>query len=579
LVLLFAWGCDDDDDGPTRCDPAAAGACGDGAICVVTGPDGAECRPVCDPATPTCGDGGVCVRQAGGTYACLRPCDPAATNPCGEAWICAPAGNRGNVCRPACTLGGAACPDGEVCQPLPDGSAACTTECSVETEDSCPSGLACELRTDGLHACYAEVVLAGRVFDLAADAAIADARVAAADAAGAAASDVAVTDAEGLYELVVPVDREPDGTFVPGRGTVTLRAAARDYEIFPHGIRQALPIDCAAGAVEDGDRWLVQSALTDVGLIPLPDDWLERGSVSGRVDARRPGGVLLVAQGTSGTPMGWSDWSGDFVLFNIRPGTYAIHGFKAGLQLRPEPISVEEGADLVDVVIHEITDVDTAVVSGSIQIVNPGDCAGTSVVLVPAAAFDETLARGEVAPGLRAPAPGTAPSVTGAFSIAGVPDGEYVVLAAFENDRCVRDPDPGIAGTQIARLSVPDTTEGRAITIDTSFKVTGALAVISPGAAVPEAVTGTPTFTWEDDSSEDAYHLVVYDAFCEEAWRREDLPGASGGTPSVAYGDGGTTATALESGMYYQFRVTSLRRGGENPISMTEDLLGVFYLE
>ena len=33
---------------------------------------------------------------------------------------------------------------------------------------------------------------------------------------------------------------------------------------------------------------------------------------------------------------------------------------------------------------------------------------------------------------------------------------------------------------------------------------------------------------------------------------------------------------ALEAGMYYQFRVTSLRRGGTQPISMTEDLLGVF---
>ena len=50
--------------------------------------------------------------------------------------------------------------------------------------------------------------------------------------------------------------------------------------------------------------------------------------------------------------------------------------------------------------------------------------------------FDATFARGDSPRGLRAQRAG-APSITGAFSIADVPDGRYVVLAAFENDaRC-----------------------------------------------------------------------------------------------------------------------------------------------
>jgi hypothetical protein len=98
--------------------------------------------------------------------------------------------------------------------------------------------------------------------------------------------------------------------------------------------------------------------------------------------------------------------------------------------------------------------------------------------------------------------------------------------------------------------------------------------VIFPGAIEPEAVTEPLTFQWEDDSSEDMYHVVVYDAFGEEVWRDDAVPGVSGGTASVAYG-----GDPLQPGMYYQFRVTSLRRGGTTPISMTEDLLGVFFLE
>jgi hypothetical protein len=41
---------------------------------------------------------------------------------------------------------------------------------------------------------------------------------------------------------------------------------------------------------------------------------------------------------------------------------------------------------------------------------------------------------------------------------AGVPDGKYVALAAFENDGLVRDPDTSIGGTQIVHLTVSGAT-------------------------------------------------------------------------------------------------------------------------
>ena len=94
-------------------------------------------------------------------------------------------------------------------------------------------------------------------------------------------------------------------------------------------------------------------------------------------------------------------------------------------------------------------------VSGSVSIVNAPGGSMTSVVLVVASTFNEAMKRGEVPPGLRAPKAGV-PSVSGAFAIDGVPDGNYVVLAAFENDSLVRDPDTSIGGTQIQRVQIGD---------------------------------------------------------------------------------------------------------------------------
>jgi hypothetical protein len=175
--------------------------------------------------------------------------------------------------------------------------------------------------------------------------------------------------------------------------------------------------------------------------------------------------------------------------------------------------------------------------------------------------FVENAARGESPPGLRAA------NVSGAFSIGGVPDGKYVVLAAFENDYLVRDPDTCIGGTAIVHVTVA----GADVSLADGFKITGALDVVSPDKE--EIVTGTPSFVWVDDSSEDRYELRVYDAFGNLIWENAQVPSANGGqNVSVAY-----AGPALIPGMVYQYRVTSVRK--ECPISRTEDLRGVFRVQ
>src|SRR5439155_13608305 len=112
--------------------------------------------------------------------------------------------------------------------------------------------------------------------------------------------------------------------------------------------------------------------------------------------------------------------------------------------------------------------------------------------------------------GLRAPPPPTAANISGAFVIEGVPEGKYVVLAAFENDNLVRDPDTAIAGTQIVHQTV---TSGSDAAISSSFKVTGAITISSPGANDAEMVTAAPALTWAAYSSAATYDITVYDTF------------------------------------------------------------------
>jgi hypothetical protein len=180
--------------------------------------------------------------------------------------------------------------------------------------------------------------------------------------------------------------------------------------------------------------------------------------------------------------------------------------------------------------------------------------------------------RGIAPPGLRSPRTG-APDVTGAFAIDGVPPGRYVVVAAFENDGLVRDPDHCIAGTADVHVEVA---EGQATATPTNFKITGALSVTAPGALAAEALTATPTFRWTDDSSEDQYLVEVFDAFGRRTWMAT-MPGVSGGAPSMVYG-----GPALQAGMYYQWRVTSSSSkgsGGQCELSRSEDLRGVFFMQ
>jgi hypothetical protein len=408
----------------------------------------------------------------------------------------------------------------------------------------------CEEVDGTVPSCFEPVSFTGRVFDIETDGAIEGARVLARDANDAAVSTVAVTDVNGVYTLTVPARRTSTG--LPVMVSYTVRADAMGYQTFPKAPRIALPIDVSTA---QGEPPVVESAATDVGLIHLPNA-TGLGWISGEVVADLPGGTLVVASGVTGV----ADRDGNYVVYNVAPSSSVqVQGYSAGLNLTPVTVAVLPDAESPNVDLIENGNA-LATISGKVEIVNPGDGKDTSIVLAVEETFNEAAARGEVPKGLRVG------NVSGDWIIRDVPDGRYVVLAAFENDFLVRDPDTSIGGTEIVHIVV----NGVDQPLSQSFKVTGALGVVSPGASELDEVSGVPTFVWEDDSSEDMYECRVFDALGNLIWENTMVPSVSGsGDVTLPYG-----GTALQPGMIYQFRTLSMKDGV--PISATEDLKGVF---
>ena len=434
--------------------------------------------------------------------------------------------------------------------------------CDPAAQTGCDNGQVCEEVTGGAPACFAPVELQGKVFDMATSAGIGGASVVALDVNGSAQSNVVTTAADGTYTLPVPAARGSDGTPAPEQ--LTLRVDAAGYQSFPGGVRQALPIDTSAAQMMNG-AYVVTSSLTSVGLITEPTG-TGTGAIKGTVDVPDDhAGVLVVAEDSSGK--GYSavaDRAGAYQIFNLAAGDVTVSAYARGHVYGTATATVAAGgtatADL-----HLTSDA-PGTVTGSADIVAAPGGSATSIVMVVESTFDATTGRGTTVPGLRAPDPGTAPNVSGPFSIAGVPPGKYVVLAAFENDGLVRDPDPCIAGTDFVHV---DVAAGQTVAAPTTFKVTAAIELTAPGVDMPEMVTAPPTITWTAYPSTGSYDVHVFDSFGTDVWDTNVT------TTSATY------AGPLDAGAFYQARVVAHKIGGTGNclISQSEDLRGVFYMQ
>jgi hypothetical protein len=433
--------------------------------------------------------------------------------------------------------------------------------CDPDDAASCAAGLICERVGEADLQCLTPVMVSGRISDALNGAGLVGATIVGIDANGAARTRVARSGVDGKYELPVSVRRSASGA--PIADAITLRVAAADHQTFATAPRSALPIDLSLAQASAG-TYAIQNAATDVSLVPLPEAQRGGTTVEGTVVSGTRGGVLLLATaGSQARASAISDQDGAFVLFNVKPGTYTLEGYRAGVAFEPKPVEVASGG--LSGVTLTAGSAQLSTVSGSVSLVNAPGGLTTSVILAVASTFDPLAVRGEAPAGLRVA------NVSGAFSFPQVPPGRYAVLAAFENDLLVRDPDEGISGTDVVFVDVGAT--GAAVNLDQNFKVTGALGVVSPGAAGVEQVQRGPlSLIWNDDSSEDGYELRVYDALGKLVHENNQVARVTG-SATVQYA---LDASSFTPGMLYQFRVWSFRR--DSYVSATEDLKGVFQI-
>jgi hypothetical protein len=444
-------------------------------------------------------------------------------------------------------------------------------QCKLDDPNTCPLGEVCEsIQNQAAPACFYPVELQGHVSDLSSALAIPGATVSALDENGAPAASVAISANDGSYTLWIPSVRA-DSTGKPIGRKVALRAAAKNYFNFPAGVRISLPIDTStATQANSHSPYLISGGQADIGLIALPNGAQGRPSISGTVEVSTGQiGVLVVAETGGAAITAIADTNGTFTLFNVPAGTVHVQAYSRGTNYTAVDLNVQ-AVDITGVQIRKYG-VPTATLNGSVNLV-AGAPGPTSVIMVVESTFNPILVRGEEPPGLRAPDPGIAPNVTNAWSIAGVPDGRYVVLAAFENDGDVRDPDPNIAGTQIQHIAV----SGGAVVngVQPSFKVTSAVGMVSPGADAIDVTPSPPIFTWQAYPSAKTYDLVLFDAMGNIVWGKIGLAAVTGQNNTATY-DG---TTPLSSGKVYQWRAMARGNVG-NPISLTEDLRGVFSVQ
>jgi hypothetical protein len=395
------------------------------------------------------------------------------------------------------------------------------------------------------------------------------------DADRAPLSDVAASDAAGSYALRVPAPRDATGR--PVQTSLTLRADAQGYQTFPGGLRTALPIDLSTAVHHDAKhQWTVTGALTSLELLPDASGgtaWL-RGTV-----VRPPGGVgaLVVAEtapGGAGPGTGHSaiaDAGGTYHVFNLAAASaYELRGYARGVNYAAATTgALAAGENVAPALV--LAAGTGATISGGL-IFNNGAASPVGVALVVESTYVPSLDRGETPPGL------AVPSGASDYVVSGVPDGSYIVLAAYGIDGAVRDISGG-GNTAPARVVV----QGGVAGISPAFKVKPAVSLTGidgqPVTVTPVAVTSaTPAFTWAKASaysSASTYRVKVYDAFGVETWSHDQ---AAGNTNTATY-----AGAPLQPGMPYQLRILALAEAMPVPsaptvLSQTEDLLGVFTL-
>ena len=263
--------------------------------------------------------------------------------------------------------------------------AACTppgpATCKLADATPCSGGLVCErVKDKGNPYCFQPVMLEGTVKVLGATTVIAGAEVSAVDVNGVPTGSVATTSADGTWSLRIETERSDTEKGTPIFRTVMLRAAAQDFQPFPSGVRNSLPIDTsAAKAASEGKPLVLANSLTDISLAPLADADKGLKGVSGTVELTAGQSARVVLEGSkvySTTP----DGTGAFHIFNVAAGAYKAQAYSKDNNYTAVDVTVVAGADTTGVSLKKSAAA-TATMMGSVSLVAGANGAGTSVVM------------------------------------------------------------------------------------------------------------------------------------------------------------------------------------------------------
>jgi len=321
-----------------------------------------------------------------------------------------------------------------------------------------------------------------------------------------------------------------------------------------------------------------------VELFPI-DANLVVGAISGTVksNGHPVGGALVIARDAANSYTTISAADGSYALYNVAEGEVDIAAYfrKRNFQTLSEVAVAADTTTADQNLVADGNDAYGAIISGVLQFGAGGTAQTTDVTLIDR----ETR---EVIPYMRKHT-----DSNNMYTMSGLPNGEFELVASMLNDGNVVDPDESVTlGAPLVTV-----TDGVADPRTRNFKITGAVVMDIPStpddAMVPE-LTATPTFKWRSKSSyssADDFAIEVVNESGDVVWGGfgglnpvEGVPAVtvSGDVYSIDY-----EGPELQSGRYYQLRIYAMKNvsvsdlypNGYKLISVTENLDGVFKVE
>jgi hypothetical protein len=381
---------------------------------------------------------------------------------------------------------------------------------------------------------------------------------------------VVVYDASNL--LAAKGSTDIDGEFVCSLspGTFSIRAAAQDYMPVPPNNQDAVPFEIIAG----------ETTTQLIDLTEHPDSGTT-GQISGSVWTSMPdpnglSGVLVVAKDANQnlTASTITGPDGDYMLYNVHPGSYTLEVYLAGYRELFDPVKIDV------VIAGEIYVAEEIVME---EHANADIYGHVSFLAVENGVVDITLIHPDTLdtiPGLS-----TYNDLNNTYRLEGVPPGTFIAWASFRNDGYVMDPD------RISKFGLPRVTfTADSTDQEQNFEVTDAVSIIAPtndeDLVVPvEVNTSTPTFEWEKYPSAKEYIIEAFNSNGETIWGGFDAnglvshPQIGQAESSVVFNFAGSAIAELQNGETYRWKIYADDDEAldvQNLISSSEHHMGLF---